>query len=148
MKCVNLVSMAAVLVVQLVILKYVKYLLFLFLGDSCEMCKPGFYGDATVGRAVDCIACPCYDPRVVNNTCVREDNIVKCSFCQPGYVGNLCDQYVTVLIIFTLEAHHCTLQGSHSAHCRVPTVHIAGFPQSTLQGSHIAHCRVPVIENL
>ncbi|XP_041363873.1 laminin subunit alpha-2-like [Gigantopelta aegis] len=62
-------------------------------GDNCEVCKTGFYGDATVGTSSDCIPCPCHDPRVVNKTCTKDNNnIIKCSFCQPGYIGHMCDQ--------------------------------------------------------
>ncbi|GFO42017.1 laminin subunit alpha-1-like [Plakobranchus ocellatus] len=62
-------------------------------GDSCEMCKVGYYGDATVGTSSDCTACPCLLPRVINATChVNEtDQTVVCDFCQQGYVGDLCD---------------------------------------------------------
>ncbi|RUS88037.1 hypothetical protein EGW08_004203 [Elysia chlorotica] len=62
-------------------------------GDSCEECKVGFYGDATVGTSSDCTPCPCFLPRVINATCHANatDNSVVCDFCQQGYVGNLCN---------------------------------------------------------
>ncbi|CAG5119070.1 unnamed protein product, partial [Candidula unifasciata] len=63
-------------------------------GANCENCSPGFYGNATIGTEVDCMACPCYPPRVINATCEKDSNStnIVCSFCQAGYVGIHCDE--------------------------------------------------------
>ncbi|XP_071118584.1 laminin subunit beta-1-like [Haliotis cracherodii] len=60
-------------------------------GANCEMCKPGYYGNATIGNPNDCSQCPCYDPRVVNTTCYKEASVIKC-FCNPEYTGDHCDK--------------------------------------------------------
>ncbi|KAI8788951.1 laminin subunit alpha [Biomphalaria glabrata] len=62
-------------------------------GASCEVCKTGHYGDPVYG----CSRCPCYQPRVVNETCHFENSsdglssVPVCNFCRPGYIGPLCD---------------------------------------------------------
>lgn len=61
-------------------------------GDRCEMCKLGYYGNATNGTPNDCQKCPCYEPRVKNNTCSLVNNKPVCSFCNEGYTGELCDK--------------------------------------------------------
>ena len=65
-------------------------------GDYCEECEVGYYGDAVAGAAADaCIQCPCYQPRVVNSTCnVSNDSNVSCLYCNEGYTGPLCDEWV------------------------------------------------------
>ncbi|CAL1527734.1 unnamed protein product, partial [Lymnaea stagnalis] len=60
-------------------------------GPSCEECKLGYHGDASTG----CIQCPCYQPRVINETCHSENtsgvDTVVCDYCREGYDGDLCD---------------------------------------------------------
>ncbi|CAK9302646.1 unnamed protein product [Gordionus sp. m RMFG-2023] len=75
-------------------------------GDNCELCKPSYYGDATMGTPNDCHICPCPLPLVSNNfatsceikdvgqrytviTCKCKDNYVgmNCERCAPGYFG-------------------------------------------------------------
>ena len=86
------------------LLKFVKFLYFVYplivfqnsmyfcpSGDRCKVCADGYYGDATVGLASDCVACPCYAPRVVNSTCVLVEGRPVCQFCAEGYIGEECD---------------------------------------------------------
>ncbi|CAD5124265.1 DgyrCDS12560 [Dimorphilus gyrociliatus] len=61
-------------------------------GDRCEICKLGFYGNATNGTPNDCKKCPCHEPRVRNDTCQLVNNNPVCSFCNEGYSGDLCDK--------------------------------------------------------
>ena len=73
------------------------------LGDYCDECEDGYYGNAAAGPADEaCRECPCYPPRVVNSTCdVNSDGNVTCLYCNDGYTGLLCDQSVFLL--------HCVL---------------------------------------
>ncbi|XP_046574379.1 LOW QUALITY PROTEIN: laminin-like protein epi-1 [Haliotis rubra] len=59
-------------------------------GANCEMCMPGYYGNATAGNPNDCSQCPCYDPRVVNTSCTNNGSVIKC-FCNQEYTGDHCD---------------------------------------------------------
>ena len=85
------------------------------LGDHCEECAVGFYGDATQGSTSDCLACPCYEPRVVNASCsLKPDGsggvILTCDYCEEGYIGPICSGYEAILsiyfaLIFSIEKH-------------------------------------------
>lgn len=57
-------------------------------GDSCERCSPGFYGDATTGTRDDCTQCPCPDG---GDCFVNEQNLVECSKCPAGKGGITCE---------------------------------------------------------
>src|SRR5688572_9091982 len=66
---------------------------------SCEMCKAGYHGNATIGSPNDCLVCPCPLPVISNNfaeSCAmvkvgpyQED--VRCN-CKEGYVGFYCEK--------------------------------------------------------
>ncbi|XP_033642862.1 laminin subunit gamma-1-like [Asterias rubens] len=57
-------------------------------GDQCESCAPGFYGDASSGTQDDCRPCPCPG----GSECMEMDNgDVMCTNCPMGYVGNRCE---------------------------------------------------------
>ena len=60
-------------------------------GFECDQCQVGYYGIATVGTPYDCTQCPCYEPRVYNATCTKLNGTLTCLYCNPGYVGILCD---------------------------------------------------------
>ena len=62
------------------------------MGDQCERCEEGYYGDPT--RGIACEACPC--PRVGNGfspTCFLDatDDLPTCDACQRGYAGRNCE---------------------------------------------------------
>uniref|UniRef100_A0A8C9W1A7 Basement membrane-specific heparan sulfate proteoglycan core protein n=1 Tax=Scleropages formosus TaxID=113540 RepID=A0A8C9W1A7_SCLFO len=65
-------------------------------GPHCDMCAPGFYGDATKGTAEDCKPCACPLPHPSNNfspTCHLDPRgELLCDRCQPGYAGPRCDR--------------------------------------------------------
>ncbi|XP_022105755.1 laminin subunit gamma-1-like [Acanthaster planci] len=59
------------------------------IGDQCERCAPGFYGDATQGGDDDCQPCPCPG----GSECMQMPSTgeVMCTNCPMGYVGNRCE---------------------------------------------------------
>ncbi|KAL3120703.1 hypothetical protein niasHT_007995 [Heterodera trifolii] len=58
-------------------------------GFHCELCKKGFYGDATKGTPWDCTQCPC--PGTAE--CFLDARgQVQCRNCPPGFAGRLCDE--------------------------------------------------------
>ncbi|CAB3226438.1 unnamed protein product [Arctia plantaginis] len=64
------------------------------MGDHCEMCIPGYHGDATVGTPRDCLICACPLPYVSNNFAIGCDlsengSLISCQ-CKPGYGGANC----------------------------------------------------------
>ncbi|XP_066493850.1 basement membrane-specific heparan sulfate proteoglycan core protein isoform X4 [Tiliqua scincoides] len=65
-------------------------------GEFCELCAPGFYGDATAGTPEDCqpCACPLLEPEnQFSQTCQSLGaGGYHCTACQPGYTGQYCEQ--------------------------------------------------------
>ncbi|XP_064459482.1 basement membrane-specific heparan sulfate proteoglycan core protein-like isoform X3 [Ornithodoros turicata] len=65
-------------------------------GDFCQKCADGFYGDATRGTPEDCRPCPC--PHTVpsnqfSRTCFLDtDSNPTCNACLPGYTGRNCER--------------------------------------------------------
>ncbi|KAG9353051.1 hypothetical protein JZ751_017627 [Albula glossodonta] len=66
------------------------------MGELCEQCAPGFYGDATTGTPEDCqpCACPHADPdNQFSPTCEGlSAGGYQCTACQPGYIGQYCER--------------------------------------------------------
>lgn len=67
------------------------------LGDHCEKCSDGWYGNATNGTPEDCSPCPCpAGPNAVNQfarTCVlSNDGLPTCINCSAGHEGRYCDR--------------------------------------------------------
>uniref|UniRef100_A0AAY5E8Z7 Uncharacterized protein n=1 Tax=Electrophorus electricus TaxID=8005 RepID=A0AAY5E8Z7_ELEEL len=58
-------------------------------GMSCERCKDGFYGDATVGSPTDCQECPC--PAAASCAIVPRTKEVVCTNCPTGTTGKRCE---------------------------------------------------------
>ncbi|KAJ8270754.1 hypothetical protein GJAV_G00118850 [Gymnothorax javanicus] len=65
-------------------------------GPHCDICAPGFYGDATKGTANDCQPCACPLQIPSNNfspTCFQDPRgELICDRCPPGYTGPRCDR--------------------------------------------------------
>ncbi|XP_046850939.1 basement membrane-specific heparan sulfate proteoglycan core protein-like [Xenia sp. Carnegie-2017] len=64
-------------------------------GMNCEVCKAGFYGDATVGTPYDCKKCNCpltVESNSFSETCYLDrDGKSTCNSCFPGYTGRNCE---------------------------------------------------------
>ncbi|CAD5209051.1 unnamed protein product [Bursaphelenchus xylophilus] len=63
-------------------------------GDFCDLCKPGYYGNATKGQPDSCKKCAC--PSLENSfsaTCrpTNNGNDYICDACKPGYTGKYCE---------------------------------------------------------
>uniref|UniRef100_A0A4X2M3Y0 Basement membrane-specific heparan sulfate proteoglycan core protein n=1 Tax=Vombatus ursinus TaxID=29139 RepID=A0A4X2M3Y0_VOMUR len=65
-------------------------------GEFCELCAPGYYGDATAGTPEDCqpCACPLTNPEnMFSRTCESlGSGGYRCTACEPGYTGQYCEQ--------------------------------------------------------
>ncbi|XP_023578281.1 basement membrane-specific heparan sulfate proteoglycan core protein isoform X8 [Octodon degus] len=65
-------------------------------GEFCELCAPGYYGDATAGTPEDCqpCACPLTNPEnMFSRTCESLGaGGYRCTACEPGYAGQYCEQ--------------------------------------------------------
>ncbi|KAK6105271.1 Laminin EGF-like (Domains III and V) family protein [Brugia pahangi] len=67
-------------------------------GDYCELCKPGYQGNALVGGANACTKCACPLPdNSFSDTClaVGNDGGYMCDACKPGYTGMHCESCLT-----------------------------------------------------
>ena len=75
---------------------YVQYCRHNTIGENCEKCAQGFYGDATRGTPDDCKSCPCPLTIASNNfspTCrLDSDGQPTCNACLTGYTGRNCEQ--------------------------------------------------------
>ncbi|KAJ9598480.1 hypothetical protein L9F63_010833, partial [Diploptera punctata] len=66
-------------------------------GTKCEICNPGYYGDATQGTPSDCLRCACPRLEAGNNfspQCELDDNDAGyiCTDCPQGYDGDHCEK--------------------------------------------------------
>ncbi|XP_069775261.1 basement membrane-specific heparan sulfate proteoglycan core protein isoform X3 [Narcine bancroftii] len=65
-------------------------------GDSCDLCAPGYYGDAIAGTPRDCQPCAC--PLTIQEnqfSPLCESNGAggyRCTACLPGYTGLHCER--------------------------------------------------------
>ncbi|XP_048872623.1 basement membrane-specific heparan sulfate proteoglycan core protein isoform X12 [Brienomyrus brachyistius] len=66
------------------------------MGETCEQCAAGFFGDPTAGTPEDCqpCACPHTDPEnQFSHTCESTGNGgYQCTACQRGYTGQYCER--------------------------------------------------------
>ncbi|XP_061114862.1 basement membrane-specific heparan sulfate proteoglycan core protein-like isoform X3 [Conger conger] len=66
------------------------------MGELCEQCAAGYFGDPTAGTPEDCqpCACPHMDPDYqFSPTCESTGNGgYHCTACQPGYTGQYCER--------------------------------------------------------
>ncbi|XP_055952530.1 laminin subunit alpha-1-like isoform X1 [Argiope bruennichi] len=60
------------------------------MGDHCDQCMKGFYGDPTRGPCRPC-ACP-HPTNSFSDTCVPDAVDYVCVNCQPGYTGRHCEK--------------------------------------------------------
>ncbi|RUS87348.1 hypothetical protein EGW08_004890, partial [Elysia chlorotica] len=65
-------------------------------GDQCDRCARGFYGDARRGSRQDCQRCPCpltESPNQFSPDCILDtDGDVTCTACPPGHTGRRCER--------------------------------------------------------
>ncbi|CAD5229335.1 unnamed protein product [Bursaphelenchus okinawaensis] len=96
-------------------------------GFDCEMCFPGFWGNATSDIKGDCQQCHCYGPGTVKSTvdydtleCRQSDG--QCD-CQPNVIGQHCDQcedgFFNLASGTGCKACDCDVLGSSSSKCDV-----------------------------
>uniref|UniRef100_A0A0K0F7N6 Laminin subunit alpha-5 (inferred by orthology to a human protein) n=1 Tax=Strongyloides venezuelensis TaxID=75913 RepID=A0A0K0F7N6_STRVS len=66
------------------------------MGDHCEICIEGFYGNATSGTEYDCLSCPCPLKENGENFAigcdVHENGLPEKCYCKEGYTGEICDR--------------------------------------------------------
>lgn len=64
-------------------------------GLNCEVCEPGYYGDATVGSEQDCGICECplgiMSNSFASECALNSFNDLWCK-CQEGYIGQNCER--------------------------------------------------------
>lgn len=66
------------------------------MGDHCQFCKTGYYGNATRGNPDDCLPCQCPgyivagDINVFANSCSLIGGQQVCDNCTTGHSGNKC----------------------------------------------------------
>ncbi|XP_028398055.1 laminin subunit beta-1-like [Dendronephthya gigantea] len=68
-------------------------------GDNCELCKAGYFGDATKGTSTDCQQCQCpggssenqFSPTCRVDTSTTPPTFI-CDQCPPGYEGKQCEE--------------------------------------------------------
>ncbi|OZC06693.1 hypothetical protein X798_06324 [Onchocerca flexuosa] len=67
-------------------------------GDYCQLCKPGYHGDALIGGANACTKCACPLPdNSFSDTCFAVDHGrgYMCDACKLGYTGLYCENCLT-----------------------------------------------------
>lgn len=65
-------------------------------GDYCERCRDGYYGNALTGGAESChrCACPLPAPNSFSSTCRQSQSAGRgyvCDACRAGYTGHYCE---------------------------------------------------------
>ncbi|KAI1731181.1 laminin EGF domain-containing protein [Ditylenchus destructor] len=88
------------------------------IGDFCEFCRPGYYGNAFEGHADACHKCAC--PLLENSfsdTCrstTADAGGYVCDACKPGYTGQYCERCVAGYYGNpTVSGGYCALCGCH-----------------------------------
>ncbi|XP_039611708.1 basement membrane-specific heparan sulfate proteoglycan core protein isoform X4 [Polypterus senegalus] len=68
-------------------------------GEFCDQCAPGFYGDPTAGTPEDCQPCACPSAHPENSfspTCEsHQPGGYRCTACLPGHTGQYCERCAT-----------------------------------------------------
>ena len=67
------------------------------MGDFCDICKPGYHGDAKEGSPDSCVRCACpLSTNSFSDTCIPADTGrgYICDACKPGYAGLYCETCV------------------------------------------------------
>lgn len=64
-------------------------------GDNCDFCRAGYYGNALEGHANVCHKCAC--PSTENSFSTSCHSISNgrgyvCDTCRPGYTGQYCER--------------------------------------------------------
>ncbi|KAH7728640.1 laminin subunit alpha-2-like isoform X6 [Aphelenchoides avenae] len=86
-------------------------------GDFCELCRPGYYGNAREGHADSCHKCAC--PLATNSfsdTCTVSETGrgYVCDACKPGYTGPYCESCIPGYFGNpTVEGGFCDLCACH-----------------------------------
>nr|XP_039265768.1 laminin subunit alpha-5-like isoform X2 [Styela clava] len=63
------------------------------IGDKCEQCRDGYYGNPMSRHPDACRICPCPYPTETGNfakTCEFDEDGLVCN-CEPGYTGDRCE---------------------------------------------------------
>ena len=65
------------------------------IGHQCELCKLGYYGNATdLSLSKGCTKCPCDAPNTRSDVCLQDPSSgnITCAECSIGYRGELCEK--------------------------------------------------------
>ncbi len=78
-------------------------------GENCERCRDGYYGNALVGSPIDCKQCPCPNggPCTQIYNFQSDSTDVVCLACPTGTRGNLCDTCEDGYFGFNSETNTC-----------------------------------------
>ena len=116
----NFVAMKTFFKLQEIVLNHLIFpnqasvILLTVLGDHCEKCSDGWYGNATDGTPEVCSPCPCpAGPNAVNQfskTCVlSNDGLPTCDNCSAGHEGRYCER--------CMDGYFGRPRVSHTIHC-------------------------------
>ncbi|XP_043919164.1 basement membrane-specific heparan sulfate proteoglycan core protein isoform X3 [Protopterus annectens] len=108
-------------------------------GDFCDRCAPGYFGDATAGTPEDCqpCGCPLTNPEnMFSPTCESLGaEGYRCTACQPGYTGQHCERCAPGYTGDpTIKGQKCT-----PVHPERPVLSVKVYPEKTTitQGSEL-----------
>lgn len=68
------------------------------IGDFCQLCEPGYYGDAVSAGPNGCTKCACPLPEnSFSDTCIKVNHGkgYVCNACKPGYTGIYCESCIS-----------------------------------------------------
>ncbi|XP_071477998.1 LOW QUALITY PROTEIN: laminin subunit alpha-5-like, partial [Diadema antillarum] len=109
-------------------------------GDQCERCKIGYYGDATSGAQDACNICSCPQPLENLNfatTCTFSPEGEQYCICLPGHTGRYCDQCVEGYYGDPAAGVPC-----ERCNCSGNTDPNTGLPECDLRSGACLSCRV------